>query len=354
MTFAVEAKRQSGEAILDRLDRPSEHDRFYTQLGRTGLRVSRLVLGTVNFGGRVEELEARRLMDHALARGINFVDTANMYGWRVHKGYTEEVIGRWLAASPSRRDEVVLATKVGNEMGPGPNDQGLSARHIIAACEASLRRLGTDWIDLYQMHRVDHTSSWDEVWQAMEQLVAQGKVRYVGSSNFAGWNLAAAQESARNRHFLGLVSEQCGYNLVTRFPELEVLPAAQAYGIAVLVWSPLHGGLLGGVIRKLTEGTAVKSAQGRAAAVLDDRRDVIAEYERSCHEIGREPAQVGLSWVLSRPGVTGVVIGPRTEEHVDGAIKALESPLSEAEIAGLDALFPPVGSGGHAPQAWIS
>nr|AXL05544.1 aldo/keto reductase [uncultured bacterium] len=354
MTLAVGAERHPGDAGHDRSGRPSDHDGFYTQLGRTGLRISRLALGTVNFGGRVEEAEACRLMDHALACGINFVDTANMYGWRVHKGYTEEVIGRWLAADPSRRDEVVLATKVGNEMGPGPNDRGLSARHIIAACEASLRRLGTDWIDLYQMHLVDHTSSWDEVWQAMEQLVTQGKIRYVGSSNFAGWHLAAAQESARSRHFLGLASEQCGYNLVTRFPELEVLPAAQAYGIAVLVWSPLHGGLLSGVIRKLAEGTAVKSAQGRAATALGDRHDAIAEYERFCHEIGRDPAEVGLSWVLSRPGVTGVVIGPRTEEHVDGAIDALESPLSEAEIAALDALFPPAGRGGPAPDAWIS
>ncbi|MEV6831372.1 aldo/keto reductase [Amycolatopsis sp. NPDC051102] len=354
MTFAVEAKRPPGEALLDGLGLPSEPGRFYTQLGRTGLRVSRLALGTVNFGGRVEELESHRLMDHALARGINFVDTANMYGWRVHKGYTEEVIGRWLAASPSRRDDVVLATKVGNEMGPGPNERGLSARHIVAACEASLRRLGTDWIDLYQMHLADHTSSWDEVWQAMEQLVGQGKVRYVGSSNFAGWNLAAAQETARQRHFLGVVSEQCGYNLVTRFPELEVLPAAQAYGIAVYVWSPLHGGLLSGVLRKLAEGTAVKSAQGRAVPALEEWRDTIAEYERFCREIGREPAEAGLSWVLSRPGVTGVVIGPRTEEHVDGAIDALGAPLSEAETARLDALFPPAGRGGPAPQAWMS
>ncbi|MDT8909767.1 aldo/keto reductase [Amycolatopsis sp. PS_44_ISF1] len=354
MTFAAAAQRPSDEALPVRLGRPGEPDAFYTQLGRTGLRISRLALGTVNFGGRVGEPEAHRLMDHALARGVNFVDTANMYGWRVHKGYTEEVIGRWLAASPARRDEVVLATKVGNEMGPGLHDQGLSARHIVAACEGSLRRLGTDWIDLYQMHRVDHTSSWDEVWQAMEQLVAQGKVRYVGSSNFAGWNLAAAQETARSRHFLGVVAEQCGYNLVTRYPELEVLPAARAYRIAVFVWSPLHGGLLGGVLRKLADGTAVKSAQGRAAAALDDRRETIAAYEDLCGEIGREPAQVGLAWVLSRPGVTGVVIGPRTEEHVDGAIEALEKPLAESELSALERLFPPVGGGGPAPHAWIS
>jgi NDP-hexose 2,3-enoyl reductase len=337
-------------------DRPAQvaHDRFYTQLGRTGLKVSRLALGTVNFGGRVEEPEAHRLMDYALDNGINFLDTANLYGWRVYKGYTEEVIGRWLLAKPARRDEVVLATKVGNEMGSGPNDRGLSARHIITACEASLRRMRTDWIDLYQMHRMDCAVGWEEVWQAMEQLVSQGKVRYVGSSNFAGWNLAAAQESARNRHFLGLASEQCLYNLTTRFAEAEVLPAAQAYGIAVLVWSPLHGGLLGGAVRKLAQGTAVKSAQGRALAALNDQRDTIAQYERLCDEIGRDPAQVGLAWVLSRAEVTVAVIGPRTTEHVDGAIAALEVSLSESEFARLDALFPPIGQGGPAPEASIS
>ncbi|MFI9505115.1 aldo/keto reductase [Nocardia sp. NPDC052566] len=331
-----------------------DHDRFYTQLGRTGLKVSRLALGTVNFGGRVDEPEAHRLMDYALANGINLFDTANQYGWRVHKGYTEEVIGRWLLAKPARRDEVVLATKVGNEMGSGLNDRGLSARHIITACEASLRRMRTDWIDLYQMHRIDRTVGWEEVWQAMEQLVSQGKVRYVGSSNFAGWNLAAAQESARNRHFLGLVSEQCIYNLTTRFAETEILPAARAYGIAVLAWSPLHGGLLGGAVRKLAEGTAVKSAQGRALAALNDRRDSIVEYERFCDEIGRDPAQVGLAWVLSHSEVTAAVIGPRTTAHVDGAIEALEVSLSVSELAGLDALFPPMGRGGPAPEAWIS
>lgn len=325
-----------------------------TQLGRTGLRISRLAVGTVNFGGRVDEPQAHRILDHALDRGINIIDTANIYGWRVHKGYTEEAVGRWLAASPGRRDQVVLATKVGNEMGPGPNDQGLSARHVIAACEASLRRLRTDWIDLYQMHRMDRAVGWDEVWQAMDLLVSQGKVRYVGSSNFAGWNLAAAQEAARSRRALGLVSEQCIYNLATRFPELEVLPAAQAYGIAVLVWSPLHGGLLGGVLRKLAESTAVKSAQGRALTALAEQRDTIVAYERLCDEIGRDPAQVGLAWVLSRPEVTALVIGPRTTAHVDGAIEALRNPLSDAELARLDALFPPPGRGGPGPDAWMS
>jgi NDP-hexose 2,3-enoyl reductase len=326
----------------------------YTQLGRTGLKISRLVLGTVNFGGRVDEREAHALLDHGLAVGINLVDTANIYGWRVHKGHTEEVLGRWFDANRSRRDEMLLATKVGNPIGPGPNDRGLSARHIIAACEASLRRLHTDWIDLYQMHTVDRTVGWDEIWQAMDLLVSQGKVRYVGSSNFAGWDIVGAQDAAVRRHVLGLASEQCVYNLVTRYPELEVMPAAHAHGLGVLVWSPLHGGLLSGVLRKLAEGSAVKSAQGRAASALESLRGVIAQYEDFCAQLGRDPAEVGLAWVLARPYVTAAVIGPRTPAHIDGAIRAMELTLSAAELVRLDELFPAVGRGGPGPEAWIS
>jgi NDP-hexose C3-ketoreductase / dTDP-4-oxo-2-deoxy-alpha-D-pentos-2-ene 2,3-reductase len=329
-------------------------DGFYTRLGRTGLEVSHLALGTVNFGGRVDEREAHALLDYALARGINFVDTANLYGWRVYKGHTEQVIGRWLTAAPGRRDEVVVATKVGNEMGPGCHESGLSVRHVVAACEASLRRLRTEWIDLYQMHRVDPAVCWDEVWQAMELLMTQGKVRYVGSSNFAGWNLAAAQEAATRRHLLGLASEQCVYNLLTRHAELEVIPAARAYGIGVLVWSPLHGGLLSGVLRKTRDGTAVKSAQGRSADALETHRDTIDAYERFCAEAGRDPAQVGIAWVASRPGVTAIVTGPRTAEHVDGAIAALENGLADDEIGRLDELFPAIGRGGPGPDAWLT
>ncbi|GLW74864.1 oxidoreductase [Kitasatospora phosalacinea] len=327
---------------------------IHTQLGRTGLRISRLVLGTVNFGGRVEEPEAHRLMDHALALGVNTVDTANTYGWRVHKGHTEEVIGRWLAQRPGRRDQVVLATKVGDPMGDGPNDQGLSARNIVASCEASLRRLGTDHIDLYQMHHVDRSVGWDEVWQAMDLLVGQGKVRYVGSSNFAGWDIASAQEAARRRHTLGLVSEQCVYNLVTRHAELEVIPAAVANGLGVLVWSPLHGGLLSGVLRKTREHDAVKSAQGRAAEALARHRDTVEAYEKLCAEHGTDPAQAGLAWTLERPGVSAAVIGPRTEQHLDGALAALTTPLPEPLRAGMERLFPPIGRGGQAPDAWLS
>ncbi|MFJ1751235.1 aldo/keto reductase [Streptomyces sp. NPDC088116] len=326
----------------------------YVRLGRSATLVSRLWLGTVNFSGRVEDADAMRLMDEALDRGINCVDTADIYGWRVHKGHTEELVGRWLARSGVRREDVLLATKVGEEMSERLNDGGLSARHIVAACERSLRRLNVDHVDLYQMHRVDRAAPWDEIWQAMDQLVAAGKVSYVGSSNFAGWNIAAAQECAARRQSFGLVSEQCLYNLAVRHADLEVLPAAGAYGLGVFAWSPLHGGLLSGALRKLAAGTAVKSAQGRAQQLLPGMRSAVEAYERFCGRIGEDPAEVGLAWVLSRPGISGAVIGPRTTEQLDSALRARELVLGEAELAELDAIFPAVGSGGRAPEAWTT
>ncbi|MFI9028157.1 aldo/keto reductase [Streptomyces sp. NPDC053560] len=314
--------------------------------------MSRLCLGTVNFGGRVSEEDGHRLMDRALEHGLNFLDTADMYGWRVHKGYTEESIGRWFAADPANRDRTVLATKVGNPMTDAPNDSGLSARHIVASCEASLRRLKTDRIDLYQLHHVDRTAPWDEIWQALDLLVSQGKVLYVGSSNFAGWHVSMAQEAAARRHFLGLVSEQCAYSLVSRLVELELIPAAEAYGMAVLPWSPLHGGLLAGVLEKLRDGTAVKSAQGRAVPALKEHFDRIEEYEQLCRDLGEPPARVGLAWVLSRPGVTAPVIGPRSDAQLDDAVAALSLRLPDEVLSRLDALFP--GPPAAAPEAWIT
>jgi NDP-hexose 2,3-enoyl reductase len=229
----------------------------------------------------------------------------------------------------------------------------LSARHIVAGCEASLRRLRTDRIDLYQLHQMDRAVPWDEIWQAMEILIEQGKVRYVGSSNAAGRDLAAAQETAARRNGPGLASEQCLYNLVTRQPELEILPAATAYGMGVLVWSPLHSGLLGGALRKQRAGTAVKSAQGRAQTALAAHRAAVEEFETFCDHLGRNPAEVALAWVLSRPGVTGAIVGPRTTGHVDDSVAAGERPLGEDELRRLDETFPPVGRGGPAPDAWL-
>jgi NDP-hexose C3-ketoreductase / dTDP-4-oxo-2-deoxy-alpha-D-pentos-2-ene 2,3-reductase len=324
----------------------------YTNLGRTGLLVSRLCLGTMNFGPKTSEPDSYAIMDRALEHRINFFDTANVYGWKTGEGVTEQIIGRWFAQGGGRRDKVVLATKVYGKMGEWPNEQGLSARHIIRACEESLRRLQTDWIDLYQMHHVSRATPWEEIWQAMEILVQQGKVRYVGSSNFAGWHLVAAQESAARRHFLGLVSEQCIYNLLTRHVELEVVPAAIEYGIGIIPWSPLHGGLLSGALRKQREGTGSRSNEGRSSDTLEANRDAVEAYEKLAAELGVDPADLALAWLLSRPGVTAPIIGPRTVEQLDNSLRALDIKIDEKTLARLDELFPPIGNGGPGPEAW--
>src|SRR5947209_5878545 len=294
----------------------------YTHLGRTGLSVSRLVLGTMNFGPQTSEGDSHRIMDRAIEHGINFFDSANVYGWKQGEGITEQIVGRWFAQGGGRREKTVLATKLYGSMSDWPNDTFLSARNIRLACDASLKRLQTDYIDLYQMHHVDRGTPWEEIWQAMETLVAQGKVLYVGSSNFAGWHLARAQETARSRHFLGLVSEQSIYNLLVRDIELEVLPAAQEYGLGVIPWSPLYGGLLSGVLRKTQEGS--RRLDQRAQKRLEANRPAIEDYENFCDELGAAPALVGLAWLLHQPGVTGPIIGPRTLEQLDSALEALD------------------------------
>jgi NDP-hexose 2,3-enoyl reductase len=324
----------------------------YTNLGRSGLKVSRLCLGTMNLGSHADEPTSHRILDRAVDAGINFVDTADVYGRKFGQGGTEGIIGRWLDGSPEQRDKIVLATKVYSKTGSSPNDRGLSARHIIAGCEASLRRLRTDWIDLYQMHHVDRSTPWEEIWQAMEFLVAQGKIRYAGSSNFAGWHLAAAQAAARERHLFGLVSEQCAYNLATRYVELEVIPAATSLGIAILPWSPLHSGLLAGMLRKRADGASGRSATTRAAQDLLPIETTIAAYEELCDRAGIAPATVALRWLLDRPGVTAPVVGPRTVEQLDSAITACSGHLDETLTADLEQLFPPIGKGGPAPEAW--
>ncbi len=310
----------------------------YTHLGRSGLRVSRLVLGTMNFGPQTEEPDSHKIMDRALEHGINFFDTANVYGWKQGEGITEQIIGRWFAQGGGRREKVVIATKLYGSMSDWPNDTFLSARNIRLACDGSLKRLQTDYIDLYQMHHIDRETPWDEIWEAMETLRAQGKILYAGSSNFAGWHIAAAQEAAKQRHFLGLVSEQSFYNLARREIELEVLPAAQHYGLGVIPWSPLYGGLLGGVLRKEAEGK--RRTEGRAKEFLQEHRDQVQAYEDLCADIGHEPAQVGLAWLLTRPGVTGPIIGPRTMEQLDGATDALEITLDDKTLARLDEIWP--------------
>ncbi|GEM44610.1 aldo/keto reductase [Deinococcus cellulosilyticus] len=319
----------------------------YRNLGRTGLKVSPLCLGTMNFGPETTEEDSYQIMDAALDRGINFFDTADVYGWKTGEGITEHIIGRWLEKNPGKRDQIVLATKVYGKMGEGPNDQRLSAYHIRKACEDSLRRLKTDRIDLYQMHHIDRSTPWEEIWQAMEQLVREGKVLYVGSSNFAGWNIAQANSLAAQRHFMGLVSEQSLYNLNARMIELEVIPACQAFGLGLIPWSPLAGGLLGGVLQKVSEG---RRASERMQQAIEKHRPQLEQHEAFCQELGHHPADVALAWLLHNPAVTAPIIGPRTLEQLEGNLKALDITLDEAALKRLDEIWP--GPGGQAPEAY--
>jgi aryl-alcohol dehydrogenase-like predicted oxidoreductase len=322
----------------------------YTNLGRSGLSVSRLCLGTMNFGPLTPPADAHVIMDHAHELGINFFDTANRYGGmqsppgqvarneQAHVGWTEEIIGDWFSSGAGRRERTVLATKLYGAMGDWPNEGKLSALNIRRACDASLHRLRTDYIDLYQMHHVDRDTPWDEIWQAMEVLVAQGKVLYVGSSNFAAWHIAQANETARARQFFGLVSEQSIYNLMTREIELEVLPAAAAYGVGIIPWSPLQGGLLGGVLRMEREGR--RRAAGRAQEAVERYREKIEAYEILCEELGEEPGSVALAWLLHQPGVTAPIVGPRTLGQLDDAERAVSLRLDGDALKRLDAIFP--------------
>ncbi len=319
----------------------------FTQLGRTGLKVSKLCLGTMNFGPQTNEKDSFTIMDKALELGINFFDTANVYGWKVGKGVTEQIVGRWFAQGGGRREKVVIATKVYGRMGDWPNQSRLSALHIRQAVDESLKRLQTDHIDLYQMHHVDRCTPWEEVWQAMETLVAQGKVLYVGSSNFAGWQIAQANEIARNRHFMGLVSEQSLYNLKARMIELEVIPACKAYGLGLIPWSPLEGGMLGGVLQKIKEG---RRAEEDVKKEIEENRPKLEAWEAYCKVIKEKPADVALAWLLQNPAVTAPIIGPRTLDQLTGSLRSLELKLDEAALKKLDEIWP--GPGGEAPEAY--
>ncbi len=320
----------------------------YRTLGRTGLKVSPLCLGTMNFGPRTSEPDSHEIMNKALELGINFFDTANVYGQVMGKGATEEIIGRWLAQDPARRKQIVLATKVYARMEDDPNGERLSAYNIRRACEDSLRRLQTDHIDLYQMHHVDRLTPWEEIWQAMELLIQQGKIIYVGTSNFAGWHLAQGNAAARERNLLGLVSEQCHYNLATRMVELEVLPAAQAMGMAVIPWSPLAGGVLGGKL----QGAEEKARRSTQMNINRQQKlqGQLDRWEQFCQARGEQPADLALAWLLHNPIVTAPIIGPRTMDQLTNSLRALEIRLSGEELSQLDEIWP--GPGGTAPEAW--
>lgn len=320
----------------------------YGYLGKTGLKVSKICLGTMNFGPHTDEHNAHQIMDAAHEVGINFFDTANVYGGPGKDGYSEEIIGRWFAKGGGRRDKTVLATKLYSKMGDWPNHSRISALAIRRECDASLKRLKTDYIDLLQMHHIYRQAPWEEVWQAMEQLVQSGKILYVGSSNFAAWHIVQANEAARKRNFLGLISEQSLYNLTARMIELEVQPACAAYGVGLIPWSPLAGGLLGGIL-----GGAGDRKRRLREAVQEDLRRLqpqIERYEALCHQLGEGPAHVAQAWLLGREAVASVISGPRTVEQLHSSLRALSLTLDNEVLGMLDNIFP--GPGGPAPEAY--
>jgi aryl-alcohol dehydrogenase-like predicted oxidoreductase len=325
----------------------------YTNLGRTGLKVSRLCLGTMNYGPLATQPQSHTQMDRAMEIGINFFDTADVYGWKKGEGITEQIVGAWFAQGGGRRESVVLATKVYGEMGDDPNlKRGLSALKIRRCCDASLKRLQTDYIDLYQMHHISRETPWEEIWQAYETLVQQGKVIYAGSSNFAGWHIATANQQAHKRNFMGLVCEQHKYSLACRLPELEVLPACRHYGLGLIPWSPLDGGLLGGVLKKLDGGRRGNEGMQKR---IQSCRTQLEKWEALCHDIGEQPADVALAWTLNNPTVTAPIIGPRTMDQLTGSLRALELKLDEPTLQRIDQIWPgpgKEGSGKEAPEAY--
>ncbi|MBI1332843.1 MAG: aldo/keto reductase [Armatimonadetes bacterium] len=314
----------------------------YASLGRTGLQVSRLCLGTMNFGPHATKEESFAIMDRALEHRINFFDTADVYGWQRGEGITEQIIGDWFAQGGNRRERVVIATKLYGDMGKDeltdwPNTNRVTALHIRRACEGSLKRMKTDYIDVYQMHHIYRAAPWEEIWEAFEILKTQGKILYVGSSNFAGWHIVQANEAAAKRNTLGLVTEQSKYSLLQREIEMEVGPAAEAYGVGVIPWSPLAGGILGGVI-KTTDGA--RRHNDHAKATIEKHRDALTKWEDLCESIGEKPADVALAWTLSKSFVTAPIIGPRTIEQLDGSLRALEIEITSELNEKIDAIFP--------------
>ncbi|MCV2438645.1 aldo/keto reductase [Paucibacter sp. DJ2R-2] len=336
---------------------PIQHRR----VGKNGVIVSNLCLGTMNFGWKTSEKEAFRIMDKALDHGINFFDTADVYGGESvngdfqKKGLTEEIIGKWFAQGGGRRDAVVLAAKVYGSVKRDdrlrePNTDGLclSAMKIKKHCEDSLRRMQTEWIDLYQMHHIDRECPWSEIWDAMNSLRIQGKIVYNGSSNFAGWDIATANQEADKRGMHGLIAEQSIYSLVNRTIELEVIPSCKHYGMGIMPWSPLAGGILAGLLDKSKASGRRNSLEMESA--INKWQSQLTQYEDLCKELGEQPATIGLAWLLHNPVVTAPIIGPRAIDQLDSAIRATEVVLDAATLNRLDEIFP--GPGGEAPYAY--
>lgn len=308
-------------------------------LGRTGTRVSAFCLGTGNFGVSTEEQAAIEMLHAALDAGITFVDTANAYGGT--PGRAEEIVGRGLAG---RRDDVVLASKVVSAVGSGPNDHGAGSRHIIMQCEASLRRLRTDWIDLYQLHAWDPVTPLEETLRALDQLIAQGKIRYVGTSNFSAWHIVEALWTSDRRNLAsGPVAEQAHYSMLHRTPEAELIPMARAHGVGVLVYSPLSGGILTGKYQNQIEpGTRFAEHSAWADAVDPARlRGVVGELSAVAGELGTQIQHLALAWVASRPGVSAVILGPRNVDQLRENLEALNCVVSDDVARQVDSIVAP-------------
>ncbi|MGV0034093.1 MAG: aldo/keto reductase [Candidatus Azotimanducaceae bacterium WSBS_2022_MAG_OTU7] len=317
----------------------------YRQLGRSALKVSELCLGTMNFGPRTSEGDSFEILNESVNAGINFIDTANQYGGDLGVGTTEQMLGRWFAEDKSRRENIVLATKAHEPMSDDINDRGLSARHIQMACDASLKRLGVEHIDLFQMHHFDRAAPIEEIWQAMDRLISQGKITYVGSSNFPGWAIARANEKAIAKHTLGLVSEQSLYNLIERRVELEVLPACREYGLGLIPWSPLAGGLLAG-----GGDTSVGRRQSAAMQkIVAERKEQLSQFDHLCQELKASSSAVALGWLLHQPGVAATIIGPGSAEQLRSILHVPDIRLDAATLDRMDEIFPPCG---EAPEAY--
>ncbi len=313
----------------------------YACMGRANVSVSRVCLGTMHFGVSASREEAFRIMDRALELGINFFDTANVYGRAAGFGATETIIGEWLKQGGGRRDRIVLATKVFGGMGKtaGPNEgPGISLYKVRKQAEDSLRRLATDRIDLYQVHHIDRRITGEELWGTFESLQQKGEVLYVGTSNFPGWGLTKYQMLARERGNLGIVSEQSMYNMLCRYPELEVIPAAGDLGIGVLPYMPLAGGLLSGKTRS-EEGSRTAEVEKEYGMPVSGNRQ-LEEFSRICGEIGEKAHIVAIAWVLANPAVYSTIIGIRSVKHLDGLERAADLELSPQIKTRLDELFP--------------
>jgi aryl-alcohol dehydrogenase-like predicted oxidoreductase len=333
-------------------------------LGRTGVSVSRVCLGTMNFGGRTDRAEAFRILDRAVAGSVTFIDTANVYGhdpanFAIGRGRSEEIVGEWLAA---RRPDVVVATKLYFPMHGAPGSLGPSRRNVIRECEASLRRLRTDVIDLYQLHHPSNEVPIDETLRALDDLVTAGKVRYVGTSSFAAWQIVESLWASSARRLVPVSSEQPLYNLLDRRIERELLPMALTYGLAVLTWSPLAGGVLAGRYERGANPPPGSRHEtfwaGRHVEVTEEVFDVLDRLGEVATAAGLELHALAHAWVVSQPGITSMIVGPRNVEHLAAALTAAQVRLSAEVLEAIDEVVRPgratLPQYGHDGLAWAT